>query len=133
MPHFCAAEQYCHEQRDNCGVVCWPGKLFFGCCAAATLPQRVTLLAPRLPHFLNNHSLGSSVGNGEEGAVFVPCVWRHHATSTAVSHSPCVVIPASLRTRSMPFFSWSSFTTVAFNYMSVLIIVLVIKRQSFSE
>lgn len=76
----------------------------------------------------HNQSFERSAGNREEGVVLVPCMWRHHATSsTAISHSPCVMIPTSLRTRSMPFFSWSSFTTMAFNNMSVLIIVLVRK------
>lgn len=81
------------------------------------------------------HKAGrGSVRNGEERMVSVPCMWSHHApSSTAISHSPCVMIATSLRTRSMPFFPWSSFTTVAFYDVSVLVVVLGRKCQSFSQ
>lgn len=99
------------------------------CCAAATGNHPAATATAALPE--DTKACGGSVGNGEEGVVSVPCMWSHHApSSTAISHSPCVMIATSLRTRSVPFFPWSSFTTVAFYNVSVLVIVLLRKRQS---
>lgn len=92
------------------GALCWPGRGGWGCGPAA-LPKDTT-------------ACRGSVGDGEEGVLSVPCVWSHHAPSTAISHSPCVMVATSLRTRSMPLFPWSSFTTVAFYDVSVLTVVL---------
>lgn len=79
------------------------------------------LLLTLLP-FLRTPKLA---GNREEGMLSVPCMWSHHApSSTAISHSPRVMIATSLRARSMPFFPWSSFTTVPFYDVSVLVVVL---------
>lgn len=99
------------------------------CCAAATGNHPAATATAALPE--DTKACRGSVGNGEEGVVSVPCMWSHHApSSTAISHSPCVMIATSLRTRSVPFFPWSSFTTVAFYNVSVLVIVLLRKRQS---
>lgn len=115
-------------------------------CCRATLPAATpqgacagqaaaTGTAPAAPHTAappkDTKACRGSVGNGEEGLVSVPCVWSHHApSSTAISHSPRVMIATPLRTRSMPLFPWSSFTTVPFYDVSVLVVVLGREGQS---
>lgn len=110
----------CCQQLHPWGALCWQGR--WGCAAATGTHPAATHTAALAK---DTKACRGSVGNGEEGVVSVPCVWSHHApSSTAISHPPCVMIATPLRTRSVPFFPWSSFTTVAFYDVSVLIVVL---------